>query len=155
MSSNAGNQNAPTGQAHLDHYPPPLGPPPGNHPAPQGAPQHSNEMPIPEYNIPPYDPSHPQYAPPPDSELYDEPSSSTNQQGGQGKGAKSSWGDRLAALGQQAAVPFNTLANKMGSESFLPTTMDKECEKAARILRGFCSTFSSSYPRWRSEEPIH
>ncbi|KAH8888159.1 hypothetical protein GQ53DRAFT_614227, partial [Thozetella sp. PMI_491] len=38
----------------------------------------------------------------------------------------------------KAAKPFNTLANKMGSETFLPTTMDKECDKAARILKSFC-----------------
>lgn len=30
------------------------------------------------------------------------------------------------------------LANKLGAETFLPSTMDKECEKAARILRSFC-----------------
>lgn len=50
--------------------------------------------------------------------------------------------DRLSALGNMAASPLNMLANKMGSESFLPATMDKECEKAARVLKGFCSKFS-------------
>ena len=34
-------------------------------------------------------------------------------------------------------APVNRLSNKMGSEAFWPTTMDKESEKAARILRGF------------------
>lgn len=34
-------------------------------------------------------------------------------------------------------APVNRLANKAGSEAFWPTTMDKESEKAARILRGF------------------
>jgi len=43
----------------------------------------------------------------------------------------------LAGWGSKAAAPLNALANKMGSESFLPTTLDKECEKAARILRSF------------------
>lgn len=33
--------------------------------------------------------------------------------------------------------PANRLSNKMGSEAFWPTTMDKESEKCARILRGF------------------
>ncbi|KIW89694.1 uncharacterized protein Z519_09850 [Cladophialophora bantiana CBS 173.52] len=35
-------------------------------------------------------------------------------------------------------APVNRLSNKIGSEAFWPTTMDKESEKAARILRGFC-----------------
>ncbi|EPE08350.1 las seventeen-binding protein [Ophiostoma piceae UAMH 11346] len=46
--------------------------------------------------------------------------------------------DKLSALGARAASPINQLANKMGSEGFLPDTMDKECEKAARVLQGFC-----------------
>lgn len=34
-------------------------------------------------------------------------------------------------------APVNRLSNRMGAEAFWPTTMDKESEKAARILRGF------------------
>ncbi|KAK5219403.1 hypothetical protein LTR99_010366 [Exophiala xenobiotica] len=34
--------------------------------------------------------------------------------------------------------PVNRLSNKVGSEAFWPTSLDKESEKAARILRGFC-----------------
>lgn len=34
--------------------------------------------------------------------------------------------------------PVNRLANKIGSEAFWPTTLDKESDKAARILRSFC-----------------
>ncbi|KAI5296424.1 hypothetical protein KEM52_002836 [Ascosphaera acerosa] len=34
--------------------------------------------------------------------------------------------------------PVNKLSNKIGSESFWPTTLDKESDKAARILRSFC-----------------
>ena len=33
---------------------------------------------------------------------------------------------------------MNKLSNKLGSEAFWPTTLDKECDKAARILRSFC-----------------
>lgn len=36
-------------------------------------------------------------------------------------------------------APVNKLSNKLGSEAFWPTTMDKESDKAARILRSFCS----------------
>ncbi|KAI8213505.1 hypothetical protein K4K54_001268, partial [Colletotrichum sp. SAR 10_86] len=48
------------------------------------------------------------------------------------------WGERLTQIGMKAAGPINAMANKMGSQSFLPTTMDKECEKAAKILQSFC-----------------
>lgn len=38
-------------------------------------------------------------------------------------------------------APVNKLTNKIGSEAFWPTTLDKESDKAARILKSFCSTF--------------
>ncbi|KAF4542348.1 uncharacterized protein LTHEOB_7540 [Lasiodiplodia theobromae] len=41
------------------------------------------------------------------------------------------WADKLGA-------PVNRLSNKLGSEAFWPTTLDKESDKAARILRSFC-----------------
>ncbi|KAJ9634130.1 hypothetical protein H2204_006461 [Knufia peltigerae] len=34
--------------------------------------------------------------------------------------------------------PVNKYTNKVGSETFWPTSLDKESDKAARILRGFC-----------------
>ena len=54
------------------------------------------------------------------------------------------WSDKLHKLGHKAAAPINAIANKIGSQAFLPTTMDKECEKAAAILLSFCSTFDFS-----------
>lgn len=45
------------------------------------------------------------------------------------------WADKLGA-------PVNRLSNKLGSEAFWPTTLDKEADKAARILRSFCSAYS-------------
>ncbi len=42
------------------------------------------------------------------------------------------WADKLGA-------PVNRLSNRIGSEAFWPTTLDKESAKAARILRSFCS----------------
>ncbi|KAJ9143388.1 DUF500 and UBA/TS-N domain-containing protein [Pleurostoma richardsiae] len=141
----------PAGQPNLDYYPPP---PPGP------PPQHSNEAPIPDYNTPSYNPAtynpasynaaQPQFAPPPTEEIYAADPSSHHQHhaphahgaataaDGQHATSKAGWGQRLSALGMKAAVPFNTLASKLGSETFLPTSMDKECEKAARILRSFC-----------------
>ncbi|KKY31284.1 hypothetical protein UCDDA912_g08780 [Diaporthe ampelina] len=91
------------------------------------------------------------------SELYDTPSTHSEAQAqahpptenqqtahqvpppdSDGAPKKAGWGQRFSAWGGKAATPFNMLANKLGSESFLPDTMDKECEKAARILRSFC-----------------
>lgn len=48
--------------------------------------------------------------------------------------------ERAHELGSKAAQPINALANKMGSQAFLPSTMDKECKKAAEILASFCGT---------------
>ena len=42
------------------------------------------------------------------------------------------WADKLGP-------PVNKLSNKLGAEAFWPTSLDKECDKAARILRSFCS----------------
>ena len=123
--------------------PPPPGPPPGHN----GLAMNPSDYPVPDSNSELYDntPStHPEsqaqaqaqaqpltgaqqtahQVPPPDSD---------------GAPKKAGWGQRFSAWGGKAATPFNMLANKLGSESFLPDTMDKECEKAARILRSFCS----------------
>ncbi|KAL6693433.1 hypothetical protein J3F84DRAFT_380810 [Trichoderma pleuroticola] len=35
----------------------------------------------------------------------------------------------------KAAAPINNIAHKLGSQSFLPETLDKECEKAATISK--------------------
>ena len=42
--------------------------------------------------------------------------------------------DTLDKLG----APVNRLSNRLGAEAFWPTTLDKESDKAARILRSFC-----------------
>ncbi|KAK3317471.1 hypothetical protein B0T19DRAFT_488718 [Cercophora scortea] len=129
--------------------------------------KHSNETPIPDYGIPTYEPPHPHFAPPhktatddfynatPTTEhppaafpAFSSSSSSSHDHHSQqtttttttheGKPAKAGWSSKLAGLASKAAVPLNALANKMGSEAFFPQTMDKECEKAARILKSFC-----------------
>lgn len=46
--------------------------------------------------------------------------------------------DKLYAIVDKLGPPVNKLSNKLGSEAFWPTTLDKESEKAARILRSFC-----------------
>lgn len=51
----------------------------------------------------------------------------------------SKWSSRFANLGLKAAAPINQLAHKLGSQSFLPETLPKECDKAAGIIQSFCS----------------
>jgi lipid-binding SYLF domain-containing protein len=45
--------------------------------------------------------------------------------------------NKVYAVVDKLGKPVNRLSNKVGAEAFWPTTMDKESEKAARILRGF------------------
>jgi len=57
---------------------------------------------------------------------------------------RTKWGsktgfDKLYGLVDKLGAPVNKLSNKLGSEAFWPTTLDKESDKAARILRSFCS----------------
>ncbi|KAF2148316.1 DUF500-domain-containing protein [Myriangium duriaei CBS 260.36] len=52
-------------------------------------------------------------------------------------GGKAGW-DKLYSIVDKLGPPVNKLSNKLGSEAFWPTSMDKECDKAARILRSFC-----------------
>lgn len=122
----------PTGPQGGDYYPPPPpGPPPGHN----GLQMHPNETPIQDAPSDIYSSSPPTASgaqqtahQPPPADTDDAPK-------------KTNWTQRLSVFGSKAAAPFNMLANKLGSEAFLPSTMDKECEKAARILRNFCSTF--------------
>ena len=64
--------------------------------------------------------------------------------------SQSGWWDRVRTGGKKGfdatwkqldkvGAPVNKLTNKLGSEAFWPTTLDKESDKAARILKSFCS----------------
>ncbi|KAH6616150.1 hypothetical protein B0J18DRAFT_439003 [Chaetomium sp. MPI-SDFR-AT-0129] len=134
--------------------PPPPGPPPAQNTQSQPpSTKHSNDTPLPEYDVPAYDPAHPQFAPPAgkfEEDLYNATPTEEHSSfgwghhrhghGSDGEGKKKT--NRLSAFGEaftsKVAGPVNALANKFGSEGFLPEALDKECEKAARILRGFC-----------------
>ncbi|KAI0470781.1 hypothetical protein GGR56DRAFT_114026 [Xylariaceae sp. FL0804] len=63
---------------------------------------------------------------------------------------KQGWSQKLYQWSLKAGVPINKVTNKLGSEAFWPTSMDKECDKAARILKSFCKdgfyTTSSNRP---------
>lgn len=46
--------------------------------------------------------------------------------------------DKAWAWADKLGDPVNRLSNKLGSEAFWPMSIDKESDKAARILRSFC-----------------
>lgn len=46
--------------------------------------------------------------------------------------------DKVYKVVDKLGDPVNRLSHKIGSEAFWPTTLDKESDKAARILRSFC-----------------
>lgn len=46
--------------------------------------------------------------------------------------------DKVWAWSDKLGAPVNRLTNKIGSEAFWPMTLEKESDKAARILRSFC-----------------
>ncbi|PQE05644.1 hypothetical protein CJF30_00007796 [Rutstroemia sp. NJR-2017a BBW] len=52
-------------------------------------------------------------------------------------GGKAAFDKGWAAF-EKLGAPVNKLTNKIGSEAFWPTGMEKECDKAARILKSFC-----------------
>jgi lipid-binding SYLF domain-containing protein len=54
--------------------------------------------------------------------------------------------DKGWALLDKLGAPVNKFTNRIGSEAFWPTTLDHECDKCARILKSFCSSFPP-YPR--------
>ncbi|KAK1779067.1 hypothetical protein QBC45DRAFT_412627 [Copromyces sp. CBS 386.78] len=57
---------------------------------------------------------------------------------------KRTFSERLHQLSLKAGTPINKLTNALGSEAFWPSTMDQECDKAARIIQSFCSSNQSS-----------
>jgi hypothetical protein len=76
-------------------------------------------------------------------------------------GQQSSWWSRVSGGGKvgfdkawtlvdKLGAPVNKLSNKLGSEAFWPTSLDKESDKAARILRSFCSMSTLLSPITRS-----
>ena len=122
-----------------------------------------------QYSIPQYNPADPAFVNNPPVHMPQDPqtnigqgtsaSAATNPAAGSptaasptspaddGAHKSSSWSARFSSLGMKAAAPINQLAHKLGSQSFLPETMDKECDKAAAILQSFCSEFQARLVR--------
>ncbi|KAK4641538.1 hypothetical protein QC761_500940 [Podospora bellae-mahoneyi] len=130
--------------------PPPPGPPPIQTTQTQ-VPKHPDETPIPDYN-----PRHPQFAPPTngaDDDIYNAtptsehppqfpPSGDGHHDGETKKKSKFSFKEYYQkaseSLTTHVGPAVNAMARKTGAEGFIAESLDKECEKAARILRAFC-----------------
>jgi hypothetical protein len=56
-------------------------------------------------------------------------------------GSKATFDKGWAAF-EKLGAPVNKLTNKIGSEAFWPTSLGPESDKAARVLKSFCSTSS-------------
>ncbi|KAF7197621.1 SH3 domain-containing YSC84-like protein 1 [Pseudocercospora fuligena] len=54
------------------------------------------------------------------------------------KGGSKAGFDKAYKAIDKLGAPINRLSNRVGSEAFWPTTLDKESDKAARILKSFC-----------------
>ncbi|KAF4462278.1 hypothetical protein FALBO_10910 [Fusarium albosuccineum] len=67
--------------------------------------------------------------------------------------SKRTMGERFHKISSKAGWPLNKAANLVGAEGWWPTSMDKECNKAARILHSFTSLSNSTRPN--SSGPMH
>ncbi|RAL64839.1 hypothetical protein DID88_001435 [Monilinia fructigena] len=68
-------------------------------------------------------------------------------------GGKAAFDKGWAAF-ERLGGPVNKLTNRIGSEAFWPTGMEKECEKAARILKSFCKDgFMAEEQKDASQDP--
>lgn len=55
--------------------------------------------------------------------------------------------DKVRGWADFIPSPANRLSgSRLGKEAFWPGTLDKECEKAARILKAFCRTLAPTPP---------
>lgn len=157
-------QGAPTSASEKEQLkqqfpPPPPGPPPAHdaHPNPLNA-NPVGQAPLntqnqrfdgpsdQSYTVPQYNPADPVFAPPPTNQVNPEQTTATGTTATPASTPveahkKVGWAERFSQLGLKAAAPINSLAHKLGSQSFLPETMDKECDKAVAILTAFCSKF--------------
>ncbi|CAJ0551059.1 Ff.00g109890.m01.CDS01 [Fusarium sp. VM40] len=67
--------------------------------------------------------------------------------------SKPTVGQRFHKMSSKAGSPLNKAAHFVGAEGWWPSTMDKECSKAARILHSFTSLSSSTSPS--AKGPLH
>ncbi|RTE68778.1 hypothetical protein BHE90_016846 [Fusarium euwallaceae] len=73
---------------------------------------------------------------------YQQPTPSERQP--QDASSKQVKGHHFHRISSKAGWPLNKAANLIGAEGWWPTTMDKECNKAARILYSFTSEYTTT-----------
>ncbi|KAI0847183.1 DUF500-domain-containing protein [Daldinia vernicosa] len=99
-------------------------------------------QPAPHFPPPPTEASLPHVAaglhPDQQHQQHQQQPSTTNTHAPASSTPKPGFGRKLHGWAMKVGTPINKLTNKLGSEAFMPTTMDKECDKAARILKSFC-----------------
>ncbi|KAK4187685.1 hypothetical protein QBC35DRAFT_384463 [Podospora australis] len=114
-------------------------------PAAQGRPKHTNETPLDDfYNATPIDEHPPQF--PPATAAAAAAADGQHSSGDEGGKKKSKFMSSFKGYYQKATDSLtthvgpavNAMARKTGAEGFIAESLDKECEKAARILRAFC-----------------
>ncbi|KAI0879883.1 DUF500-domain-containing protein [Annulohypoxylon maeteangense] len=140
----------PPSQAHLSNIDPNAPPPTYEESGGSAGFTYSDEkIPV----LPPR-PDPPQVAQPPPATGASIPHTATGT-GETSEPSKSGFGRKLYQWGVKAGAPINKLTNMLGSEAFWPTSMDKECDKAARILKSFCKDgFQESGPIKSSSSSI-
>ncbi|KAM0354238.1 hypothetical protein ACHAPU_001279 [Fusarium lateritium] len=62
-------------------------------------------------------------------------------------------GQRFHRISFKVGMPLNKAAHLLGAEGWWPSTMDKECSKAARVLHSFTNLSSSTSPT--AKGPLH
>ncbi|KAK4210052.1 hypothetical protein QBC37DRAFT_429370 [Rhypophila decipiens] len=148
-SSSGAYQQRPPQQQHAPQesgYGPTLTVPSQQYYAPPSRPSSSSGYGGGSYNdgdtIPPPNPPRPSSwsgsGPRPSSSSSPNNNNSGNGNPSSSSSIKNSLSERLHKWGVKAGVPINKLTNALGSEAFWPSTMDQECDKAARILQSFC-----------------
>ncbi|KAK4196003.1 hypothetical protein QBC40DRAFT_14253 [Triangularia verruculosa] len=155
MSSS--DQKPPLDPADKQSFPPPPPGPPPISTAPQAqVPKHPNDIPLPDYDIPGYNPRNPQFAPSSgvEDDIYNAtptsehppqfpPSGDGHHDAAESKkkskfSFKEYYQKASDSLTTHVGPAVNAMARKTGAEGFIAESLDKECEKAARILRAFC-----------------
>ncbi|KAI1332008.1 hypothetical protein F5Y16DRAFT_358309 [Xylariaceae sp. FL0255] len=94
------------------------------------------------------------FAPPPTSPYNPSAAGSSSSQPPKKSGG-GGFTQKLYELSLKASGPINRFTNKLGSEAFWPTSLDKECDKAARILKSFCKDgfYTASNQQQRPPSP--
>ena len=155
-SGSGSNSQRPPSNSQTSSHPPPKPPRPGrpqqhqhqqqpSHSAPQPNPLPYQQPPPPQSyyqqqstDIPPPKPPRPAVS----SSAAHPPSNNNGTSTSPSPSSSSktkTLGERLHQWTVKAGAPINKVTNMLGSEAFWPDTMDQECNKAARILKSFCS----------------